>query len=263
VTPQAKPAGSSRIVTDYEAYLFGEGHWLRAWEKMGARPAEVDAVAGYTFVVWAPNGQAVSVVGDFNHWDGRANPLRNLGASGLWEGFIPGITEGTPYKFEIHQPVGPPLLKCDPFALAAEVPPKTASVTSRLTGYTWRDLEWMDARRRRGTALDAPLSIYEVHPGSWRRNPDEGSRSLTWRELATELVEYVTELGITHIELMPVMEHGVLRADQPLWIDRRFPVLRGRVPSPQHRRDSRLGAGALSKGRARACTIRRVRAVRA
>ena len=198
---------SPRIISDYEAYLFGEGHWLRAWEKMGARPAVIDDVAGYSFVVWAPNASGVSVVGDFNAWDGRTHPLRTLGASGLWEGFIPRLPEGTLYKFEIHQLDGPPLIKSDPFALAAERSPKTASVTSRFDTYAWRDDGWMTSRRERGTALDRPMSIYEVHPGSWRRKPEENNRPLSWREMAADLVPYVVGLGFTHIELMPVMEH--------------------------------------------------------
>jgi 1,4-alpha-glucan branching enzyme len=200
------PAPFTRTVTDYEAYLFGEGHWLRAWEKMGARPAERDGVRGYSFVVWAPNARGVSVVGEFNGWDGRTHPLTPLGASGLWDGFIPGLAAGALYKFEIHQPGGPPLIKADPFALAAEVPPRTASVTATLAGYEWQDDEWM-RRRREGSLLDRPMSIYEVHPGSWRRNPLEGQRSLTWHELAAELVPYVQQLGFTHVELMPIMEH--------------------------------------------------------
>jgi 1,4-alpha-glucan branching enzyme len=201
------PSDGPRIISDYEAYLFGEGHWLRAWEKMGARPAVVDGVAGYSFAVWAPNARGVSVVGDFNAWDGRAHMLRTLGASGLWEGFIPGVREGALYKLEIHQPDGPPLIKSDPFALAAERSPKTASITSHLEGYGWSDDAWMTSRRERGTALDRPMSIYEVHPGSWRRKPEEDDRRLTWRELAAELVPYVVGLGFTHLELMPMMEH--------------------------------------------------------
>jgi 1,4-alpha-glucan branching enzyme len=207
VPSESHAASSRRIVSDYEAYLFGEGHWLRAWEKMGARPAEFDGVAGYSFVVWAPNVRGVSVVGNFNRWDGRAHPMRSLGQSGLWESFIPGLSEGEVYKFELHPPVGPPFTKADPFALAAEVPPQTASVTSHVAGYGWRDHAWMEARRDRGTVLDRPMSIYEVHAASWRRNPIEANRSLTWRELAAELVPYIKEMGFTHIELMPVMEH--------------------------------------------------------
>jgi 1,4-alpha-glucan branching enzyme len=197
---------SSRVVSDYEAYLFGEGHWLRAWEKMGARPSEQAGTAGYGFVVWAPNARAVSVVGDFNGWDGRANPLRSLGASGLWEGFIAGLPAGVVYKFEIQPQQGPPFVKADPFALAAELPPATASITSDLGRHHWRDDEWLRARRARGL-LDQPAAIYELHAGSWRRNPHEGHRQLSWRELARDLVPYVRDLGFTHIELMPVMEH--------------------------------------------------------
>jgi 1,4-alpha-glucan branching enzyme len=206
VTLESKTADSSRIVSDYEAYLFGEGHWLRAWEKMGARPAERESVAGYSFVVWAPNARSVSVVGEFNRWDGRTHPLHHLGASGLWELFVPGIPRGAPYKFEIHPHVGPPFLKADPFALAAEHPPRTASVTADLGHHEWRDAAWMSARRDEDP-LHRPVTIYELHAGSWRRNPHDGDRQLTWRELAAELIPYVEGMGFTHIELLPVMEH--------------------------------------------------------
>ena len=195
----------SRIITDYEAYLFGEGHWLQAWEKMGARPAVVEGRAGYSFVVWAPNARAVSVVGDFNLWDGRGHVLKSLGASGLWETFVPGLAAGSNYKFEIHPQYGAPFTKCDPYGLRMERPPRTASVTSHLGEYEWRDAAWIADRQERGTVLDGAMSVYEVHAGSWRRNPLESFRSLTWRELALELVPYVSEMGFTHIELMPVM----------------------------------------------------------
>ena len=197
----------SRIITDYEAYLFGEGHWLQAWEKMGARPAVVDGRAGYSFVVWAPNARDVSVVGDFNRWDGRGHALKSLGASGLWETFVPGLAAGSNYKFEIHPQYGAPFTKCDPYGLSMERPPRTASITSHLGEYEWRDAAWIAERQERGTVLDGAMSVYEVHAGSWRRNPLEGFRSLSWRELALELVPYVKEMGFTHIELMPVMEH--------------------------------------------------------
>ena len=197
----------SRIITDYEAYLFGEGHWLQAWEKMGARPAVVEGRAGYSFVVWAPNARAVSVVGDFNLWDGRGHALKSLGASGLWETFVPGLAAGANYKFEIHREHGAPLTKCDPYGLRMERPPRTASVTAHLGEYAWRDAAWIADRQERGTVLDGPMSMYEVHAGSWRRNPLEGFRSLSWQELAAELVPYVKDMGFTHIELMPVMEH--------------------------------------------------------
>jgi 1,4-alpha-glucan branching enzyme len=195
------------IVTDYEAYLFGEGHWHRAWEKMGARPAVVDDVPGYSFVVWAPTARGVSVVGDFNGWDPHAHPMGNRGSSGLWEAFVPGVGPGQIYKFEIQTAAGHSITKADPYAIAAELPPHTGSKTALLAGYAWRDGAWMRERRERGTALDRPMAIYEVHPGSWRRKPEEGNRSLTWRELAVELVGHVVRLGFTHIELMPVMEH--------------------------------------------------------
>ena len=151
--PRTAPA---RIVSDYEAYLFGEGHWLRAWDKMGARPAEIDGVNGYAFVVWAPNARRVSVVGDFNQWDGRVHKMRNLGASGLWEVFLPGFAEGQVYKFEIQPEQGPPFLKADPFALWCERPPRTASVTWHLGRHDWRDHAWMESRRERGTHHDRP-----------------------------------------------------------------------------------------------------------
>jgi 1,4-alpha-glucan branching enzyme len=194
------------IVTDYEAHLFAQGRWLRAWEKMGARPAARDGRAGYSFAVWAPNARGVSVVGDFNQWDGRRDPMTPHGASGLWERFVPGLEQGANYKFEIHPRIGPPFTRADPFALVAERPPRTASVTADLGRHVWGDAAWLD-RRREGDLLRAPMTTYEVHAGSWRRNPAEAFRSLTWRELAAELVPYVRDLGFTHIELLPVMEH--------------------------------------------------------
>ena len=159
-------------MTDYEAYLFGEGHWLRAWEKMGARPAVRDGAAGYSFVVWAPNARAVSVIGSFNDWDARRHQMQGLGVSGIWEIFIPGVREGELYKFEIVPMSGPPLVKTDPFGLWAELPPRTASITTHLGRHVWRDEAWMGARRDQ-PSLDTPMAIYEVHVGSWRRNPLE------------------------------------------------------------------------------------------
>ncbi len=203
----------NRVVTDYEAYLFGEGTWLQAWEKLGARPAVVGDVPGYTFAVWAPNAGRVSVVGDFNGWDGAVHPLRSLGASGLWETFVPGVSEGQAYKFEVHPTLGQSwFTKADPFALQSELPPRTASVTSTLGRHEWRDRAWIDARTTRGVALDAPMAIYEVHAGSWRRGGD-ADRWPTWLELIDELIPYVKRMGFTHIELMPVMEHPY----EPSW----------------------------------------------
>ena len=198
-------------ITDYETYLFGEGRWLKAWQKFGARPATVDGVAGYSFAVWAPNAAGVSVVGDFNAWDGRSHRLHGVGSSGIWQGFVSGVAAGTAYKFEIHPKHGPPFTKADPFAFVAELPPRTASVTADAGRHEWRDEAWMSARRE--IPLNVPMSIYEVHAGSWRRNTLEGYRSLTWRELAAELVPYVKQVGFTHIELLPVMEHPF----EPSW----------------------------------------------
>jgi 1,4-alpha-glucan branching enzyme len=194
-------------VTDFEAHLFGEGRWLRAWEKMGARPAEIGGARGYSFVVWAPNARAVSVVGDFNGWDPHRHPMHGVGNSGLWETFVPDVGEGAHYKFAIQPRHGPALTKADPFALLAERPPETASVTHHLGRHVWRDDAWMSERRERGTALDRPMAIYEVHAGSWRRKPEAGFRSLHWRELAAELVPYAIHEGFTHLELLPIMEH--------------------------------------------------------
>ena len=188
-----------------DLHLWGEGRHERIYEKLGAHAREIDGAAGFAFAVWAPNARGVSVVGDFNEWDGRIHMMRSLGTSGIWELFIPGIGTGARYKFEIRSWSGNVLLKADPFAAATEAPPATASVTYQ-SSFIFRDDNWMEARTRRD-AVRAPLSIYEVHLGSWRRVPEENNRPLTYRELAPMLADYVTDLGFTHVELMPVMEH--------------------------------------------------------
>jgi 1,4-alpha-glucan branching enzyme len=195
------------VLTDYDLYLSGEGtHYLK-YEKLGAHVREVAGVRGVHFGVWAPNAKRVSVVGDFNSWDGRTFAMRSRGASGIWEIFVPGLGEGFLYKFEILSRVGSYLgLKSDPYGFAAELRPKTASVVCNIDGYKWNDAAWLEARASRDW-LHAPMSIYEVHAGSWRRRTDEGDRWLTYRELADELVPYAKRLGFTHIELMPIMEH--------------------------------------------------------
>ena len=195
------------ILTDYDLYLSGEGTHYLNYEKLGAHVREVAGVRGVHFGVWAPNAQRVSVVGDFNSWDGRVDAMRNRGASGIWEIFMPGLDEGALYKFEILSRVGNHLgLKSDPYGFAAELRPKSASVVCDIDRYQWNDSAWLEARTSRDW-LHSPMSIYEVHAGSWRRNHEEGDRWLTYRELADQLIPYVKQMGYTHIELMPIMEH--------------------------------------------------------
>jgi 1,4-alpha-glucan branching enzyme len=190
---------------DIDLYLAGEGRHEELYEKLGAHVRELDGVTGVAFAVWAPSARSVSVVGDFNSWDGRLHPMRTLGASGIWELFVPGVPEGSRYKFELRTPDGDLALRADPFAFEAELPPKTASVVNR-SRYAWKDDAWLAARG--ATEADgAPMSIYEVHLGSWRLNPLEDNRSLTYLEMADELATYVTDMGFTHVELLPVMAH--------------------------------------------------------
>jgi 1,4-alpha-glucan branching enzyme len=164
-------------------------------------------VRGVAFAVWAPNAHTVSVVGGFNQWDASRHPMRPRGASGIWELFLPGLQQGEVYKFEIRSRVaGYHVLKADPYAFAAELRPQTASIVWDLSKYLWEDSEWMKARARRH-ALSAPMAIYEVHLGSWRRVPAEGDRVLTYRELADQLVPHARQAGFTHLELLPVSEH--------------------------------------------------------
>ncbi len=195
------------VLTEYDLYLSGEGTDYQKYQKLGAHLREVAGVGGVHFAVWAPNARRVSVVGDFNSWDGRVNPMRTRGASGIWEIFIPELAEGSLYKFEIFSRVGNRLaVKSDPYAFAAELRPNTASVVCNLDKYAWNDSEWLKARASRDW-MHSPLSIYEVHAGSWRHKSDEGYRWLTYRELADELIPYVKQMGYTHIEFMPIMEH--------------------------------------------------------
>src|SRR5438067_4003441 len=182
-----------------------EGRHEELYARLGAHVREIEGVTGTAFAVWAPNARSVSVVGDFNSWDGRLNPMRSLGASGVWELFVPGIADGAVYKYEIRTEDNRLRIKADPVAFAAELPPANASVVHRAQ-HAWADAEWLE-RRGASDALRSPMSIYEVHLGSWRRNPLEGNRSLSYLELADELADYVLDLGFTHVELMPVMEH--------------------------------------------------------
>jgi 1,4-alpha-glucan branching enzyme len=195
-------------LSDFDRLLHAEGTHEQVYERLGAHLRIVDDVAGVVFAVWAPNARRVSVVGDFNGWDGRRHPMRLHPGSGIWELFLPGLGEGARYKFELLGPDGTLLaLKADPYAFQFEAEePRTAPVVVSLDGYRWDDREWMAERGRRN-ALDAPIAIYEVHLGSWRRVADEGRRFLTYRELGEALGDYVRDLGYTHVELLPVGEH--------------------------------------------------------
>src|SRR5271154_804164 len=195
------------VLTDYDLYLFGEGtHYLK-YEKLGAHVREIEGVRGVHFAVWAPNAKRMSVVGNFNFWDGRVHAMRERGTSGIWEIFIPELGDGEVYKFEILSRLGNYIgLKSDPYGFSGEVRPKNASVVRTIDGYPWGDKKWIEARTTRDW-LHSPMSIYELHAGSWRRNPAEGNRWLTYRELANELIPHVKEMGYTHIELLPIMEH--------------------------------------------------------
>jgi 1,4-alpha-glucan branching enzyme len=190
---------------ELDRHLVGEGRHQRLWETLGAHPREVEGAAGVSFAVWAPSARSVSAVGDWNIWDGRVHPMRSLGSSGIWELFVPGIGPGEHYKFEIRGADGSLRLKADPLAAAAEVPPRTASVVDR-SGHVWRDAAWLAERPERRPHSE-PVSIYEVHLGSWRWNPAEGNRSLSYRELGEELGDYCVDMGFTHVELLPVMAH--------------------------------------------------------
>ena len=189
-----------------DLHLFAEGNHFEIYNKLGAHLREVDGVGGTSFHVWAPNAQRVSVVGDFNSWDGRVHPMRKLVGCGVWEIFLPGVREGAHYKFEIKAAHGGLLLKSDPFAFFSQHGTETASLVFDLTRYRWSDEAWMNARREKAWHR-APLSIYEVHLGSWQRKVEEGNRFLSYREFADTLLPYVCELGYTHIELLPVCEH--------------------------------------------------------
>jgi 1,4-alpha-glucan branching enzyme len=192
-------------VGEQDLYFFGEGTHRRLWRILGAHPRRVDGVEGVGFAVWAPNARRVSVVGDFNAWDGRRHPMRSLGASGVFELFVPGVRPGALYKYEILTREGVPRVKTDPFAASMEAPPGTASRVHQ-SGYEWRDGGWMQRRPGRDWHRE-PMSVYEVHLGSWARVPEEGNRVLTYREIAPRLADHARRFGFTHVELLPVAEH--------------------------------------------------------
>jgi len=194
------------LLTKDDLYLFNEGSHLRLYEKLGAHPVSSGTESGTYFAVWAPNAEQVQVTGDFNGWDKNGPILAPRGNSGIWEGLVPGPGKGSLYKYHIVSRVRRYRAdKADPFAFYNEQPPRTASIVWDLS-YDWGDRDWMGGRRSRNS-LNAPISIYEVHPGSWMRVPGEGNRHLSYREIAPMLADYVNMMGFTHVEFMPVMEH--------------------------------------------------------
>ncbi len=198
---------TSTLLTDFDLHLFGEGTHFRTWEKLGAHLRVVNGVAGVHFAVWAPNASRVSVIGDFNGWNPARHLLQYRGASGIWETFVPGVTEGARYKYRIDGPGGRYKVdKADPYGFAAEIRPQTASRVARLEGYAWGDKAWL-TERASGDLTSQPMSIYEVHLGSWRRKTEEDNRWLSYREMAPLLADYVSDMGYTHVELLPVTEH--------------------------------------------------------
>ena len=205
VTRARDPYSFLPTLGELDLHLVGEGSHRELWERLGAHPRVMDRVAGVGFTVWAPSARSVSIVGDWNAWDGRVHPMRTLGASGIWELFVPGVAVGSRYKFEIRGADGSLRLKADPEALAAEHPPKTASEVFA-SAFPWQDDDWMRARRERLPHAE-PVSIYEVHLASWRWNRLEGNRPLNYVELGEELGDYATDMGFTHVELLPVMAH--------------------------------------------------------
>ena len=195
------------FLTEFDLHLLSEGTHYRPYEKLGAHVAELDGRRGVHFAVWAPNAERVSVIGDFNGWNPAAHTMQNFRSSGVWEVFVPDIGQGALYKYHVESRyMGYRADKADPYGFSAEIRPRTASRVWDLDQYSWSDHEWMAAREHRN-ALDAPLSVYEVHLGSWMRVPEEGGRWLTYREIAPKLADYVHDMGYTHVELMPVMEH--------------------------------------------------------
>ena len=198
------PYSFSPTLSEFDRHLFGAGTHYEIYEKMGGRLMTHEGARGAAFSVWAPNAKAVSVIGDFNNWDARRSPMRRLGESGIWELFLPAAAEGDKYKFHVTQCDGRVVDKTDPYGVYAEVRPNNASVLYPLKRYKWKDRRWMTARRKYDFRA-APMNIYEVHLGSWKRA--EGNRFLSYTELAEQLIPYVKEMGYTHIEMLPVEEH--------------------------------------------------------
>ena len=200
------PYAFEPYLSDLDLHLFNEGNHYDIYEKLGAHVREIEGIQGVNFAVWAPNAQSISVVGDFNDWDARRNPMRKRIPSGIWELFIPELKPGEIYKFRVTDCHGQQVEKSDPFGFYSELPPRTASVISELDGYQWNDDRWME-KRKGENPLERPISVYELHLGSWRHEEGKEHGWMNYREIAHQLVDYCNELGFTHIELMPVSEH--------------------------------------------------------
>jgi len=198
------PYSFAPVISELDLYLFGQGTHYQIYDKLGANTVIVDGIQGVHFAVWAPNAKRISVVGDFNGWNGQRHPMRSMGGSGVWELFVPGLANYDRYKFEIKSHTGAFFTKSDPYARFAEHRPSTASMVYDISGYEWNDAKWMK-KRDKTNPLDGPVNVYELHPGSWRRA--EGGRFMSWPELTAELIPYIKDLGYTHVELMPIMEH--------------------------------------------------------
>ena len=202
-----KVSMTDQSITDFDLYLFGEGKHERIYEKLGAHPVDSDGAGGTRFAVWAPNAERVSVVGEFNHWDGRTDVMRSRASSGVWELFIPGIGAGTEYKYEIRDRHGRLFIKADPYGFAMQLRPENSSIVASLDGYVWHDAEWV-AERGRQDPLRRPFNAYEVHLGSWRRPwVERRPPFMSWLEAVEQLIPYVKDMGYTHVELMGVAEH--------------------------------------------------------
>ena len=201
--------GEKLAITELDQYLFGEGTHYDIYKKMGAHPTKVGRKNGVFFAVWAPNAQSVSVVGEFNNWNVEANPMKKIGPIGIYTAFIPDVTEGQLYKYFIIGMHGEMLYKADPFATASELRPGNASKVFDISGFTWKDQNWLKKRAAFDVKKDA-MAIYEVHPGSWKKHAqtkEDPDGFYNYRELAHELADYVKEMGYTHVELMGIAEH--------------------------------------------------------
>ncbi len=205
MTESVDPSNVEYWLTDFDRYLFGSGNHWKLYEKLGAHPRKVQDQQGVNFALWAPNAQSVQVVGDFNHWDGRGHTMRKQIPSGVWELFVPNVQTGMNYKYRVRSLDGRVVDKADPLAFYSEVPPRTASIVHALS-YQWNDASWLEDRAQ-NRILQKPISIYEVHLGSWRKCPSTNHGWLNYRELAHQLVEYCQQMGFTHLELLPISEH--------------------------------------------------------